>query len=224
MEKGEGVAQHNLVLLGPPGAGKGTQAGRIVADYGVPHISTGDILRAAVNQQTSMGLEARRYMDAGDLVPDEVAIGIVKDRLQEPDTVRGFLMDGFPRTLPQAEALDQTLAGIGRAIGRVIAFLVDEEELVRRLSGRRVCRECQTPYHVYSNPSATEGVCDKCGGQLYQRDDDNEATVRNRLEVYRLQTEPLLEYYGTQGVLVRIEGEKVPEAVYGDVQEAIGRP
>jgi adenylate kinase len=216
------VAQYNLVLLGPPGAGKGTQAGRIAGDYGVPHISTGDILRAAVKNQTPMGLKAKRYMDAGDLAPDEVVIGIVKDRLQEPDTAKGFLMDGYPRTLPQAEALDQTLRSIGLSIGRAIAILVDEEELVRRLSGRRVCRDCQTPYHVHSNPSQAEGVCDKCEGELYQREDDSEATVRNRLEVYRRQTEPLIDYYEKQGVLVRIDGQQAPDAVYADIQEAIG--
>jgi adenylate kinase len=218
------MAQHNLILLGPPGAGKGTQAGRIVQDYGVPHISTGDILRAAVKNQTAMGLEAKRYMDAGDLVPDEVVIGIVKDRLQEPDTARGFLMDGFPRTIPQAEALDRMLEGIGRRLSCTIAVLVDNDELVKRLSGRRICRECQTPYHVYSNPSEREGICDKCGGELYQRDDDSEATVRNRLDVYERQTAPLIDYYDRQGLVVRVEGQNSPEQVYEDIREAIGRP
>ncbi len=218
------MAQYNLILLGPPGAGKGTQAGRIVEDYGVPHVSTGDILRSAVKNQTAMGLEAKRYMDAGELVPDAVVIGIVKERLQEPDTAKGFLMDGFPRTLAQAAALDETLSGIDRQVTRALAVLVDDEELVKRLTGRRVCRECQTPYHVVFNLPQTEGVCDKCGGELYQREDDAEATVRNRLDVYRKQTEPLIEYYDRQGVLVRIDGEKDPETVYADIQEAIGRP
>ncbi len=218
------MTQHNLVLLGPPGAGKGTQAGRIVQDYGVPHISTGDILRAAVKNGTPMGLEAKRYMDAGDLVPDEVVIGIVRDRLQEPDTAKGFLMDGFPRTTPQATALDETLEGIQRKITKALAILVDEEELVRRLSGRRVCRDCQTPYHVYANPSEREGICDKCGGELYQRDDDTEATVRNRLDVYARQTEPLIDHYDKQGLLVRIDGDKSPDDVYADIQAAIGLP
>ncbi|MCZ7663379.1 MAG: adenylate kinase [Thermoleophilia bacterium] len=218
------MGQFDLILLGPPGAGKGTQAGRIVADYGIPHISTGDILRAAVKNQTPMGLEARRFMDAGELVPDSVVIGIVKDRLQEADTDRGFLMDGFPRTIPQAEALDATLDSIDRNISRVLAILVDEQELIRRLTGRRICRDCQTPFHVAFNPPAREGVCDVCGGELYQRDDDSEATVRNRLLVYNQQTEPLIDYYDRQGVLVRVDGEKEPDAVYEDIREAVGRP
>lgn len=218
------MAQHNLILLGPPGAGKGTQASRLVEEYGVPHISTGDILRSAVKNQTPMGLEAKKYMDAGELVPDEVVIGIVKDRLQEPDTEKGFLMDGFPRTIPQAEALDRMLDSIDRRVSRTIAILVDSEELVKRLSGRRICRDCQTPYHVYSNPSQKEGVCDKCGGELYQRDDDSEATVRNRLDVYERQTAPLIDYYDRQGLVTRVEGQKSPEQVYEDIREAIGRP
>lgn len=218
------MAQFDLILLGPPGAGKGTQAGRIVEDYSVPHISTGDMLRAAVKNATAMGLEAKRYMDAGDLVPDSVVIGIVKERLQEPDTSLGFLLDGFPRTIPQAEALDDSLAGIDRGVSKALAILVDDEELVRRLTGRRICRECQTPYHVMFNPPAVEGVCDKCGGELYQRDDDSEATVRNRLVVYNQQTEPLIAYYDRQGVLARIDGERSPAEVYEDLKEAIGRP
>jgi adenylate kinase len=216
------VTQFNLVLLGPPGAGKGTQASRIVAEYGVPHISTGDILRSAVKNQTQMGLEAKKFMDAGGLVPDSVVIGIVKDRLQEPDTAKGFLMDGFPRTIPQAEALNQVLDSLERAISKTIVVLVDEEDLVRRLSGRRICRSCQTPYHVMFNTSKVEGVCDKCGGELYQRDDDTEATVRNRLEVYRNQTEPLIEYYDKQGVVARVDGAQAPDRVYEDIRAALG--
>lgn len=218
------MAQFDLILLGPPGAGKGTQAGRIVEDYSLPHISTGDMLRAAVKNSTAMGLEAKRYMDAGDLVPDSVVIGIVKERLQEPDTSAGFLLDGFPRTIAQAEALDDSLAGIERGVSKALAILVDDEELVRRLTGRRICRECQTPFHVMFNPPAIEGVCDKCGGELYQRDDDSEATVRNRLVVYSRQTEPLIAYYDKQGVLARIDGEQSPARVYEDLKEAIGRP
>ncbi len=218
------MAQFNLILLGPPGAGKGTQASRIVEDYGVPHISTGDILRSAVKNQTHMGLEAKRYMDAGELVPDEVVIGIVKDRLQEPDTANGFLMDGFPRTIPQARALDASLADLSRDVSRVVAVLVPDDELVKRLSGRRICRECQTPYHVYANPSQREGVCDKCGGELFQRDDDTEATVRNRLNVYAEQTEPLIDYYDEQGLVARIDGQQTPDKVYEDIKAAIGPP
>jgi adenylate kinase len=216
------VSQFNLVLLGPPGAGKGTQASRIVEEYGVPHISTGDILRAAVKNQTQMGLEAKKYMDAGALVPDSVVIGIVKDRLQESDTAKGFLMDGFPRTIPQAEALDKALEELGRAITKTIVLLVDEDLLIKRLTGRRICRNCQTPFHVLFNQPQVEGVCDKCGGELYQRDDDTEATVRNRLEVYRAQTEPLIDYYDAQGVVARIDGAQEPEKTFADIKDAVG--
>ncbi len=216
------MSQFNLVLLGPPGAGKGTQAGRIVAEYGIPHVSTGDILRAALKNQTPMGLEAKKYMDAGELVPDSVVIGIVKDRLQEPDTAKGFLMDGFPRTIPQAEALDVALDGLDRGITKVVVILVDEEDLVKRLTGRRICRSCQTPFHVIFTKPQVEGVCDKCGGELYQRDDDSEATVRNRLDVYRKQTEPLIDYYDKAGVVARIDGAQAPDRVYEDIRMALG--
>lgn len=193
-----------------------------MADYGIPHISTGDILRGAVAGGTQLGLEAKKYMDAGELVPDSVVIGIVKDRLQEPDTAKGFLMDGFPRTIPQAEALDKALDDLDRAVTKVIVLLVDEELIFKRLTGRRVCRSCQTPFHVDFNKPVKEGVCDACGGELYQRDDDTEATVRNRLEVYRKQTEPLIEYYDKGGVVVRIDGTRGPEATYADVVAALG--
>jgi adenylate kinase len=216
------VSQFNLVLLGPPGAGKGTQASRIVSEYGVPHISTGDILRAAVKNQTQMGLEAKKFMDAGELVPDSVVIGIVKDRLQEPDTAKGFLMDGFPRTIPQAEALDKALGTLGRDITKTIVLLVDEDLLIKRLTGRRICRSCQTPFHVYFNKAKVEGVCDVCGGELYQRDDDTEETVRNRLEVYRSQTEPLIDYYEAQGVVARIDGAQDPERTFADIKAVLG--
>jgi adenylate kinase len=216
------MTQFNLILLGPPGAGKGTQASRIVAEYGIPHISTGDILRAAVKNQTQMGLEAKRYMDAGELVPDSVVIGIVKDRLQEPDTAKGFLMDGFPRTIPQAEALNEVLEGLGRAITKTLVLLVDEDLLIRRLTGRRICRSCQTPFHVLFTPPKKDGVCDVCGGELYQRDDDTEATVCNRLEVYSKQTEPLIDYYDRAGVVARIDGAQAPEVTYEDIRVALG--
>jgi adenylate kinase len=216
------VSQFNLILLGAPGAGKGTQAGRIVADYGIPHISTGDILRRAVANGTQMGLEAKKYMDAGELVPDSVVIGIVKDRLQEPDTAKGFLMDGFPRTIPQAEALDKALDWLDRAVTKVIVLLVDEELILKRLTGRRVCRSCQAPFHVSFNKPEKEGECDACGGELYQRDDDTEATVLNRLEVYRKQTEPLVDYYDRAGVVVRVDGAQAAEATYLDIVAALG--
>jgi adenylate kinase len=216
------MSQFNLVLLGPPGAGKGTQASRIVAEYGIPHVSTGDILRAALKNQTPLGLEAKKFMDAGELVPDSVVIGIVKDRLQEPDTAKGFLMDGFPRTIPQAEALDVALDALDRGISKVVVILVDEEDLVKRLTGRRICRSCQAPFHVMFTKPQVEGVCDRCGGELYQRDDDSEATVRNRLEVYRKQTEPLIDYYDRAGVVARIDGAQTPEKVYEDIRMALG--
>ncbi len=216
------MSQFNLILLGAPGAGKGTQATRVVDDYGIPHISTGDILRGAVAHGTQMGLEAKKFMDAGELVPDSVVIGIVKDRLQEPDTAKGFLMDGFPRTIPQAEALDKALVGLERAISKVIVLLVDEELILKRLAGRRVCRKCQVPYNVYFNKSKVEGVCDKCGGELYQRDDDTEATVRNRLDIYRKQTEPLIDYYDRAGVVVRVDGNQEADVTYTDIAAALG--
>ena len=215
------MTQFNLILLGPPGAGKGTQAGRIVADYGIPHISTGDILRAAVKNQTQMGLEAKRYMDAGELVPDSVVIGIVKDRLQEPDTAKGFLMDGFPRTIPQAEALDEVLESLDRAVTKTIVLLVDEDLLIKRLTGRRICRSCQAPFHVVFTPPKVEGVCDVCGGELYQREDDKESTIRDRLGVYRDQTEPLVQFYQDKSVLERIPGEIGRDRVFEDLKKIV---
>jgi adenylate kinase len=216
------VSQFNLILLGAPGAGKGTQASRIVDDYCIPHVSTGDILRRAVAKGTDMGAEAKKYMDAGELVPDSVVIGIVSDRLQEADTAKGFLMDGFPRTIPQAEALDKALEGLDRAVSKVIVLLVDEDLILKRLTGRRVCRKCQTPFHMYFNKAKVEGICDKCGGELYQRDDDTEATVLNRLDVYRKQTEPLIDYYDQAGVVVRVDGAQEAEATYADIRAALG--
>jgi len=161
-------------------------------------------------------------MDAGDLVPDSVVIGIVEDRLREPDTAKGFLMDGFPRTIPQAEALDKALEGLGRTVTKVIVLLVDEDLLIARLTGRRICRSCQTPFHVLFTSPKGEGVCDVCGGELYQRDDDTEATVRNRLEVYGNQTEPLIDYYDKAGVVVRIDGAQLPDVTYEDIRAALG--
>ena len=198
----------NVVLLGAPGAGKGTQAERIVGDYRVPHISTGDILRAAVATGTELGRAAQRHMEAGELVPDEVVIGIVGDRLSEPDAAAGFLLDGFPRTLEQARALDGILADAERSLTHVVVLDVPEEELVERLSGRRMCRDCGKGYHLTFNAPADEGVCDACGGELYQRADDNEGTVRNRLSVYARQTAPLIDHYKKNGVLVEVNGDQ----------------
>ncbi len=214
--------QLNVILLGAPGAGKGTQAERMVARYGLPHISTGDMLRAAVAQGTEMGLAARKYMEAGALVPDEVVIGVVRDRLAEPDAQQGFLLDGFPRTIEQAERLDALLAEAGRQVTHVIAIDVPEDELVQRLAGRRMCRNCGKGYHIVFDPPKVEGVCDACGGELYQRTDDNEDTVRNRLAVYRAQTEPLVGYYEERGVLRSAHGGgRMPDEVFAQVQELV---
>jgi len=204
----------NIVLLGAPGAGKGTQAKYIVEEYGIPQISTGDILRAAVANATPLGLEAKKYMDAGDLVPDEVVIGLVKDRLTAPDTAKGFILDGFPRTIPQAEALDEALSEAGKQIETALSVDVDFDVIVSRLTSRRTCRACGRI------TNASEGdTCIACGGELYQRDDDNEATVRNRLEVYESQTAPLIEYYGNRGVLKRLNGDRAIDAVWADVRD-----
>jgi adenylate kinase len=211
------------VLLGAPGAGKGTQAERIAERYGLPHVSTGDILRAAVARGSEMGRAAQRYMEAGELVPDEVVVGVVRERLDEPDTADGFLLDGFPRTIEQAERLDAMLAARGRALTHVILLDVPEDELVERLAGRRLCRECGRGYHVVFDPPQEPGVCDVCGGELYQRADDDEDTVRNRLAVYREQTEPLVGYYIDRGVLRTVSGGgKLPDEVFVEVVELLG--
>ncbi len=194
-----------LVLVGPPGAGKGTQAQFVAAHMSVPQISTGDIFRANVSQGTPLGKQAKEYMDAGDLVPDEVTIAMVRDRLGEPDANRGFLLDGFPRTVPQAVELDDILADMGTKLDVVVELIVDDDEVVRRLSGRRTCRSCGHIWHVDFDPPSNEGVCDNCGGELFQRDDDKPATIRHRLEVYAEQTAPLVGYYGERGILVGVD-------------------
>jgi len=196
----------NIILIGPPGAGKGTQAAFLCKEYGIPHISTGDMFRAAVKAGTKLGLTAKAYMDRGDLVPDEVTIGIVKERLAEPDTSSGFLLDGFPRTIPQAEALQNVLQSLNKQLTAVINIEVPEEELVRRLTGRLVCKACGATYHRDLNPSPSGDLCGVCSGPLITRADDSEATVRSRLEVYRRQTEPLIAYYQTTGKLKNIDG------------------
>ena len=194
-----------LVLVGPPGAGKGTQAKYLAKHFGIPPISTGDIFRANVMQKTDLGIEAKRYMDAGDLVPDEVTIAMVRDRLSNKDAESGFLLDGFPRTVPQAEALKDILSEIGTPLDAVLELKVDDEEVVRRLSGRRTCRQCGHVWHQEFDPPQQDGVCDKCGGELFQRDDDQPETIRRRLEVYNENTAPLVGYYDDQGLLVAIE-------------------
>ncbi len=196
----------NLILLGPPGCGKGTQAKRLIEKYGIPQISTGDLLRAAVKNGTELGKKAKEFMDAGKLVPDEVVIGMVKERLAESDCAKGFILDGFPRTVPQAEALDKTLEGMSKKIDKVVSIEVPDDEVVKRLGGRRTCKGCGAMYHLEFQKPKKDGVCDKCGGELYQRDDDNEATIRNRLGVYHDQTSPLKDYYGKKGIVKDIPG------------------
>ena len=196
----------NLILLGPPGAGKGTQAKILAKKFKIPQISTGDILRGAVKNQTPMGIKAKSYMDAGSLVPDEVVVGIVEERLARPDCAIGFILDGFPRTVGQADALNRTLAGMGKTIEHVISITVDKEELLGRITGRRTCRLCGKGYHLLFDPPKRNGACDECGGELYQRDDDSEETMRNRLDVYEKQTAPLIAYYAQESLLRTICG------------------
>lgn len=205
----------NIVLLGAPGAGKGTQAAKLIEEYNLPHISTGDMLRAAVKAGTELGLKAKGYMDAGDLVPDDVIIGLVTERLQEPDTEAGFILDGFPRTSAQAVALDAELSKLERPLDAALLIDVDPEVIVGRLCSRRMCRECG---HIGTVADAT---CPKCGGEMYQRDDDNEATVRNRLDVYEKSTSPLIDYYRGCELLITIDGDRDPDVVYADVKEAL---
>ena len=195
-----------LILLGPPGAGKGTQAKMLVEYFGVPQISTGDILRGAVKESSPMGIKAKSFMDAGALVPDEVVVGIVEERLRKPDCVDGFILDGFPRTLPQADALTEMLSALKKDIDAVVSLEVDIETLVVRLAGRRACSECGAGYHLTYEPPAKQGVCDKCGGDLIQREDDKEGTIRHRMSVYHEQTAPLVEYYQRAGILSSVDG------------------
>ncbi len=196
----------NLIFLGPPGAGKGTQAKLVADKHQIPQISTGDILRQAVKEATALGKEAKTYMEKGELVPDRVVIGIIEERLLKSDCQGGYILDGFPRTEVQADALSQTLERRGSSIDHVINIQVDDEELIQRLTGRRTCRECQEPYHVQFSPPKKEGVCDKCGGELIQRSDDQEATIRERLRVYQEQTAPLIAYYEKLGLVRDVPG------------------
>lgn len=211
-----------IVFMGPPGAGKGTQAEKIIENYQIPHISTGDMFRKAIKDQTELGMEAKRYMDQGALVPDHVTIGIVKDRLSESDCKSGFLLDGFPRTVDQAKALDEILTSLDSKIDYVINIDVDLDILKERLTGRRICRSCGATYHMVFNPPTVAGTCDKCGGELYQRKDDNEETVGNRLDVYVSQTKPLLDYYSLAGNLVNINGQQSIDLVFAEIQDVLG--
>ncbi len=207
----------NIVLMGLPGAGKGTQAEKIVEKYGIPHISTGDMFRAAIKEGTELGLKAKAFMDEGKLVPDEVTIGIVHERLSQPDCEKGFLLDGFPRTVPQAEALDSILEELDRPVEHTINIEVEKDELIARLSGRRICKTCGASYHLIFNPPAVEGKCDKDGGELYTRADDNPETVANRLEVNMNQAQPLLDFYQAKGVLTNIDGQQDINKVFADL-------
>jgi len=201
-----------LALLGPPGAGKGTQAHHLATRYGIPLIATGDIFRGNVENDTPLGLEAKEYMDNGELVPDQIVVKMVLERLAEPDCYNGFILDGFPRTLPQAEALDDALGRHGRRpLSAALKFTIDDEAAVKRLVGRRTCRRCQRPYNVEFHPPAVEDVCDFCGGELAHRHDDDESTVRHRLEVYHRDTEPLVEYYRQKGLLREVDADGYEE-------------
>ncbi len=211
-----------VIFLGPPGAGKGTQADELAREWGVPHIATGDMLREAAARGTRLGLEAKRYMDTGALVPDDVVIGLVDERLGEADAAGGAVLDGFPRTVAQAEALDRLLRARGAEIDRVIFFDVARPELLRRLTGRRICRNCGASYHVAFVPPRVAGVCDRCGGELYQRDDDTETAVAKRLDVYATQTAPLLDYYRGRGILGEIRGEGAVADITAAIRKAVG--
>ena len=210
------------ILLGPPGAGKGTQAVKIVEKYGVPHISTGDIFRENIKKGTELGKKAQEYMNRGELVPDDLVIEIATTRLLEDDCQNGFLLDGFPRTVYQAEKLDEFLAAHGSKIDKVLDIAVEKEELITRLTGRRVCKACGASYHVVNIPPKTEGICDACGGELVQRADDNIETVTNRIDVYEAQTKPLVDYYEKAGNIAHIDGRSGLDNVFADIVKALG--
>ena len=211
----------NLIFLGPPGAGKGTQAKKIIATYNVPQISTGEILRAAIKEETEIGKQAQSFIEAGKLVPDEVVVGIVDERLKKDDCKGGFLLDGFPRTIPQAEALEQKLTEAGRKIDHVVSLEVPEEELIARLAGRRICKACGQEFHVKFKPPAKEGVCDLCAGEIYQRADDNETSIKERLNVYKEQTQPLIAFYTQRSCLRPIEGLGNFDEIFDRIKAAL---
>lgn len=210
-----------LVFLGPPGAGKGTQARQLAREWNVPQIATGDMLRAAVANGTPLGREAKAYMDRGALVPDDVIVGLIAERLAQPDAKRGFILDGFPRTTPQADALDRLLGELGVSLDRVVYFDVADDELLRRLTGRRSCPSCQSTFHVVSNPPRRANICDRCGSALIQREDDREETVRKRLQVYAEQTAPLLDRYRKRGLLTTVAGQGTIDAVHTAIKKAV---
>jgi len=215
----------NIILMGLPGAGKGTQAEKIVATYGIPHISTGDMFRAAMQQQTELGLKAKSFMDKGELAPDEVTNGIVKERLQQADTEKGFLLDGFPRTQAQAEALDKIMQDLNRSIDAVINIEVNPEILMQRLTGRIICRNCGSTYHKTNNPPKVEGTCDRCGSHdFYQREDDKPETVENRIQINIEQSKPILNYYKAKGILRNVDGESGIDNLFQTIQSIMGEP
>lgn len=211
-----------LVLLGAPGAGKGTQAKKLIEKYSVPQISTGDLLRAAVAAGTPLGKEAKSYMDKGDLVPDGVVLGMVEERLRQDDCKKGYILDGFPRNTKQAEALDKMLASLNMPLTSALSVDVPFDDLMKRLTGRRTCKSCGQMYNVFFNASKKEGACDKCGGELFQRDDDKEETIKKRLEVYNSQTAPLFDYYKGKGILKAVEGTGSIDEIFGKVCSALG--
>jgi len=210
-----------IVLLGGPGAGKGTQAQKLAEEYSLAHIATGDILRQSIKDGTELGLKAKSYMDKGLLVPDEVVIGLIKERLVRDDVKTGFVLDGFPRTVPQAEALDSLTKEIDMPMDAVINIKTSSESVIERLSGRRTCKDCQTVYHITYSAPKTEGKCDRCDGELYQRDDDKEETIRKRLDVYEKQTFPLLEYYKTSGKVLEVSGDVPIADVFDSIVQAL---
>lgn len=211
-----------LVLLGAPGAGKGTQAKKLIEKYGMPQISTGDLLRAAVGAGTELGKEAKTFMDSGNLVPDSVVLGMVEERLQQDDCKNGYILDGFPRNTAQAEALDEMLGKVGMSLDAALSVDVPLEDLMKRLTGRRTCKDCGQMYNIFYSAPATEGKCDKCGGELYQRDDDQEATIQKRLEVYTAQTAPLFDYYGSKGIVKSVSGTGDIDEIFANVVATLG--
>jgi adenylate kinase len=215
------MSELNLVMIGPPGAGKGTQAARLVGDFDVPYYATGDILREAVREETELGREAKKYMSNGDLVPDDVMVGVIMDRLDSKEAADGFLLDGFPRTQAQAEALEKGLSERGRDLTAALLIDVPNEEVIRRLSGRRICKENQHTYHVEFDPPKKEGVCDQDGSRLEQRDDDKPETVKRRLDVYHEQTEPLIKWYEDKGLLRRFDGTRTPDEVHRHIRATL---
>ena len=207
----------HLLLMGPPGAGKGTQAANLVKEFGIPHISTGDMFRAAIKEGTELGKQAKACIDAGNLVPDEITIGIVRERLAKDDCKKGFILDGFPRTLEQADALAKILSDLGLSLKSVVNITVPSSDLVERAVGRRICKACGATYHIKFSPSKVEGKCDECGGELYQRADDTEETMKNRLSVYEAQTKPLIDYYQKAGLYLEIDGRQAIDKVLDDI-------